>query len=127
MRQVSANLSSLLGLSPQEVLGRSFETVVGAQTFEAFQSQIRAEDFLSPSLLQLSVKSSGSEMQCVAHRHDGMLIVELEPAPEPVGRCALRDYGRPVASYLSPMRGLTLKIRYRRNACHEDISAETPT
>ena len=84
MRQVSANLSSLLGLSPQEVLGRSFETVVGAQTFEAFQSQIRAEDFLSPSLLQLSVKSSGSEMQCVAHRHDGMLIVELEPAPEPV-------------------------------------------
>ena len=79
VRQVSDNLSTLLGLSPESVLDRSFEIVLGSQVFKAFQAQLLGGSGLNSTLLRVPVRDSVVEVQCVAHRQDGGLIVELEP------------------------------------------------
>lgn len=40
VRQVSANVSTELGIPPELILGRSFRHVLGDQRFEIFQSQL---------------------------------------------------------------------------------------
>ena len=81
VRQVSANVSSFLGMSPDLVLGCSFEAVLGAQQFASFRSQAVSGEPLGATPLCLKVHGSALEMQvkCSAHRQDGMLIAELEP------------------------------------------------
>jgi light-regulated signal transduction histidine kinase (bacteriophytochrome)/CheY-like chemotaxis protein/HPt (histidine-containing phosphotransfer) domain-containing protein len=78
VRQVSANVASLLGMSPESVLGQSFETVLGAEQFAAFLCRVRGGEQLDTSPIRVSVGEIPLEMECVAHRHDGVLIVELE-------------------------------------------------
>jgi diguanylate cyclase (GGDEF)-like protein len=78
VRHVSANVSALLGMSPQSLLGRSLETVLGVPLFEMFQHQISSgEPFLAKPLC-FSVSGREIEMQATTNRHDGVLIVELE-------------------------------------------------
>jgi chemotaxis family two-component system sensor kinase Cph1 len=78
VRHLSANVSALLGMSPRSLLGRSLETALGGPLFEMFQHQISSgEPFLAKPLC-FSVSGREIEMQATAHRHDGVLIVELE-------------------------------------------------
>jgi diguanylate cyclase (GGDEF)-like protein len=78
VRQVSTNVSTLLGMSPDLLLGDSFQSVLGAQLFETFRSQtLSGEPFVASSLC-LPVRDRGIAMHAIAHRHDGVLIVELE-------------------------------------------------
>ena len=44
IRQVSTNVSTLLEMSPETLLGCSIESVFGAQQFEAFRSQVMNND-----------------------------------------------------------------------------------
>ena len=78
VRQVSANISTILGLSTESVLDGSFETVLGAQLFEAFQAQLLNDAGLSATPLRVPAKGGAVEVQCIAHRQDGVLIVEFE-------------------------------------------------
>lgn len=78
VRQVSANVSTLLGTSLDVVLGKSIEVVLGARQFETFRSRLRSDDLTPPSSLRVSIGKPAVEMNCVAHRCDGVLIVECE-------------------------------------------------
>ena len=78
IRQVSANVSTLLEMSPETLLGRSIESVLGAQQFETFRSQVLNNEPLSAKLLRIPANGCSVEMRCIAHRHDGVLIVELD-------------------------------------------------
>lgn len=79
VRYVSANVSAYLGISPQLVLGGSFEAILRAQQFESFQYQVLGGQPLGATLLSLAVGSKTLAMVCMSHRHDGALIVEMEP------------------------------------------------
>lgn len=79
VRQVSRNVSALLGTSPESALGNSFEGVLGAKQFETFRSAVLSEVPLTATLLRVPVGGSEIEMHCVPHRQGGVLIVELEP------------------------------------------------
>jgi chemotaxis family two-component system sensor kinase Cph1 len=78
VRHVSANVSTLLGMSPESLLGCPFETVLGAQLFETFRSQISNDEPFLAKPLCFPVTGRGIEMHAIAHRQDGVLIVELE-------------------------------------------------
>jgi diguanylate cyclase (GGDEF)-like protein len=78
IRQVSTNVSTLLEMSPETLLGCSIESVLGAQQFETFRSQVLNSEPLSAKLLRIPTNGRAVEMHCIAHRHDGVLIVELD-------------------------------------------------
>jgi len=78
VRHVSANVSTLLGMSPDILLGCSFEKVLGAQLFETFRPQMLSDEPFLAKPLCVPVSGRGIEMHAIAHRHDGVLIVELE-------------------------------------------------
>ncbi len=78
VRQVSANASTLLGTPVDAILGKSIEAVLGPPQFETFRSRLRSDDLAPASSLRVSIGKPAVEMNCVAHRHDGVLIVECE-------------------------------------------------
>jgi light-regulated signal transduction histidine kinase (bacteriophytochrome) len=78
VRQASSNVAALLGGSADGFLGRSFETVLGTRQFEAFRSQALLGASFSTTLVRLPAGSGTLEMNCLAHRQDGVLIVEFE-------------------------------------------------
>jgi light-regulated signal transduction histidine kinase (bacteriophytochrome)/DNA-binding response OmpR family regulator len=78
VRQVSNNIADLLGMSPEMVLGQSLEQVIGAQQFEGLRSQLLSGVPLAACLVRVPRKESLLEMDCITHRHDGVLIAELE-------------------------------------------------
>jgi diguanylate cyclase (GGDEF)-like protein len=80
IRQVSANVSTVMGVPPEDLLGCSIESVLGAQQFETFRSQVSNNEPLSAKLLRIPASDRAIEMYCIAHRHDGVLIVELDLA-----------------------------------------------
>ena len=79
VRQVSANVSAYLGISPQLILGGSFEAILRSQQFESFQYQALSGQPMGSAVLSLAVGGSTIAMHCYSHRHDGVLIVEMEP------------------------------------------------
>jgi chemotaxis family two-component system sensor kinase Cph1 len=78
VRQVSANILALVGLAPDSVLGQPFENVIGPLQFEAFRTLVRTNDLLAPDPIGMFVGKKAHKMNCVVHRQDGVLIVELE-------------------------------------------------
>jgi len=78
VQQVSTNISSLLGISPEAILGHTFQNVLGEQQFEFFRSQALTGEPLAATPIRVLSCGSAIEMYCVAHRHDGVLIAELE-------------------------------------------------
>ncbi len=78
VRQVSANVSTVFGIPPEDLLGRSFGTILGAQQFETFQSQLLDRPLIPAMPLRLQVGDSALDTYCIAHRQDETLIVELE-------------------------------------------------
>jgi len=84
VRQVSANVDVVLGVSPQAVLGHSFETVLGAAEFARFRSRLRADDLISANALRIVLGSRALEATCIARRYDGVLIVECELSAQSV-------------------------------------------
>lgn len=79
VRQVSTNMGALLNISPDVVLGSSFEAVLGARQFDTFRTRLRTDDLIPANPLRVQVGNRALEMNCVAHRHDRVLIAEFEP------------------------------------------------
>jgi light-regulated signal transduction histidine kinase (bacteriophytochrome)/CheY-like chemotaxis protein len=78
VRQVSANVWAVLGMAPENVLGRSFESVLGSSQFETFQSQLLDGPVIAATPVQLQVRGSVLNLHCISHRQRETLIVELE-------------------------------------------------
>ncbi len=78
VQQVSSNVDALVGLKPETVLGRPFDSVVGRLQFEAFETLVRTNDLLTPDPIRMFVGDKAHKMNCIVHRQDGVLIVELE-------------------------------------------------
>ena len=78
VRQVSTNVHALIGLTPEAVLNRPFENVIGRLQFATFRALVQNNDLLAPDPIGMFVGNKAHRMNCVVHRHDGVLIVELE-------------------------------------------------
>jgi diguanylate cyclase (GGDEF)-like protein len=78
VRQVSTNVHALIGLTPEAVLNRPFESVIGRLQFETFRALVQNNDLLAPDPIGMFVGNKAHRMNCVVHRQDGVLIVELE-------------------------------------------------
>jgi light-regulated signal transduction histidine kinase (bacteriophytochrome)/DNA-binding response OmpR family regulator len=78
VQQVSTNVSALLGISPEEILGHSFQDVLGDPQFEWLRSQSLTGEPIAATPMSVAWRGSVIETNCVAHRHDGVLIAELE-------------------------------------------------
>jgi diguanylate cyclase (GGDEF)-like protein len=78
IRQLSRNVSAFLGVSPDVLLGRSIESVLGPLQFETFRSQILGDEPLPTKLVRVPVSGDALQMHCIAHRHNGVLIVEFD-------------------------------------------------
>jgi chemotaxis family two-component system sensor kinase Cph1 len=82
VRYVSANVSDLLGLRAEDVLGQSFQKVIGTEQVAALQSAVKGNDAFVAILVRVAMRSGSRELPCVVHRRGGMLIVEFELALE---------------------------------------------
>ncbi|QXI03969.1 GAF domain-containing protein [Pseudomonas tensinigenes] len=74
--QVSANVEPLLAREPQSLIGEPLESLIG----DAEAAQVR-EALLHPSLSDLQplrFKLNGTAFEGLLHRHQGVLILELE-------------------------------------------------
>jgi light-regulated signal transduction histidine kinase (bacteriophytochrome) len=74
--QVSANVETLLAREPQSLIGQPLESLIG----DAEAAQVR-EALLQPSLSDLQplrFKLNGTAFEGLLHRHQGVLILELE-------------------------------------------------
>lgn len=79
VQQVSTNVASFLGEGPEAVLGRPLESILGSRQFEAFRRQLPEDAILTSSPLRVIVGATAPEiMDCIGHREDGVLLVELE-------------------------------------------------
>ncbi|MFD2644466.1 ATP-binding protein [Pseudomonas japonica] len=74
--QVSANVESLLGHQPQALIGQPLEQLLGAQALVALRPVLEQPLLSSESPLQ--VQLGGLSFDGLLHRHDGVLILELE-------------------------------------------------
>jgi light-regulated signal transduction histidine kinase (bacteriophytochrome)/HPt (histidine-containing phosphotransfer) domain-containing protein len=79
VRQVSANIADFFGMSPESVLDRSLEAVMGAQLFEVLQRLVVSNEETGAKLLHVPARGKIIDMECSTHRQDGVLLVELEP------------------------------------------------
>ena len=118
VRQVSANISAFLGMSPESVLDRPFESVLGAQLFEAFHAQLTSDAGSSVASFHIPQRGSAVEAQCIAHRQDGVLIVELEPI-EGAHSLAPLDFDAHIQLPLSRMRAASDILELARVAASE--------
>lgn len=94
IRRASANTNSLLGLTPNELLGQSIDRVLGRRQGDQFRELVRHEKNLTgppTCLLTASVPGPMTEAHVFTHRNqDGLLMVELESKGE-AGRVSLPD------------------------------------
>ncbi|QIF04006.1 ATP-binding protein [Roseimicrobium sp. ORNL1] len=77
--QASTNSVGITGLGPEQLLGRDVHDI-----FRADSEKISAacRDANPANVSPVPVTLQGQHYHCVLHRHDGVLIVEVEPAAE---------------------------------------------
>lgn len=94
IRRVSANVTSMLGLTPDQLLGRSIDHILGQLQGEQFRQVVGLEKNLTEPpvcLLTAPVPGPMKEAHCFVHRNqDGTLIIELEGTGQ-VGPVSLQD------------------------------------
>ena len=76
---ISANLPAALGKKPEDVLGQPLEHILGARQTATVRASVAAGDVLAANPIAISVGAPARAMDCVAHLHDGMLLLEMEP------------------------------------------------
>ncbi|WP_426236812.1 ATP-binding protein [Pseudomonas sp. TWP3-2] len=74
--QVSANVETLLGRAPQEVIGQPLDSLIGETYAGQVREALQQPSLSDPSLLLLRL--NGTAFDALLHRHQGVLILELE-------------------------------------------------
>jgi len=118
VRQVSVNISEFLGMSPESVLDRSFEIVLGAQLFEAFNADLKSDAGPIATSFHIPQRGSAVEVQWIAHRQDRVLIVEIEPT-EGAHSLAPLDFTAHIQRPLARMRAASDILELARVAASE--------
>jgi chemotaxis family two-component system sensor kinase Cph1 len=77
--QVSANFPALLGVGPEDLLRTNLESVFGSEQAATLRERLQTGDLRAVNPQLTFVGSNRRKMDCVAHRRDGVLILELEP------------------------------------------------
>lgn len=102
--QASANAATLLGDASAEPLGRGMAEVLGETLYQQIRAALDAGD---PALSSpLPTEIGGRRFDTLLHRHDGVLVVELEPrdAEETAGTAVFARYHRRLQAALAEMR-----------------------
>ncbi|MEE1922632.1 ATP-binding protein [Pseudomonas sp. 148P] len=74
--QVSANVEILLGHVPQALVGQALDSLLGAEPVATLRQTLQQPQLSNESPLQ--VRLNGMTFDGLVHRHDGVLILELE-------------------------------------------------
>jgi two-component system, chemotaxis family, sensor kinase Cph1 len=81
--QVSQNSTTLLGLSPNALLGHPLSILMQAEQIQAIRNCLESEfDNVNPLRLTLSVNKKSQPFEGVVHRTEGAIVLELEPCVE---------------------------------------------
>lgn len=78
--QISANCAALTGLSPDEILGLAVDSLVDEGDAERCRRWLLSPDVREASPIRLAIR--GQAIDATAHRHAGVLILELENREE---------------------------------------------
>lgn len=76
LMQVSANIEMLFGQRPDQVLGQPLGHVLGQEQAERIAQACTAESFSDAPQMPMSI--NGQAFEALLHRHQGMLVLELE-------------------------------------------------
>lgn len=78
--QISANAARFLGLEPHEILGKPLSILLEPDGMESVQAALAREDIEANPLFvfPLQPKRSAQTLDAVAHRHQGLIVLELE-------------------------------------------------
>lgn len=79
--QISANVGELLGLEAEQALGKSLAALLGARLAKQVRSIV--EQHLAETLQPLTFKANGRVFEGFLHRHQGLLIFEMEILARP--------------------------------------------
>ena len=82
--QVSANTEDMLGVSPNQLLGQSLDRLFDQPQASAIRGRLQTASLDAGPCFLLRTLLHGAEFDVFAHRHDGVLIVELE-------KCAVEE------------------------------------
>ena len=86
VQQVSRNAAEFLGIDATDLLGNPISAFLGTAQENSFRQTLTSREFRASNPMKLSI-GEGSRKRLVngiAHRHHGILFLELEPAGEPV-------------------------------------------
>jgi light-regulated signal transduction histidine kinase (bacteriophytochrome) len=78
IEQVSQNVESLLGTLPQDLIGTSPAGLLGYGQFQLLRDRIVAPAS-EPVIFNVAAGPQHEPMECTASRHEGSVIVELQP------------------------------------------------
>jgi light-regulated signal transduction histidine kinase (bacteriophytochrome) len=80
--QVSDNLETLTGQAPAAVLGQPLAAVIGAEAADHVHHELRKDGVGNrPSYFGAVRVAGGCLFDVLAHRHDGLMLLEFEAAP----------------------------------------------
>lgn len=84
--QASGNTGTLFGIEPQDILGRHLNLLMGEAGVETLREQILSLNLeVTPHYLPAMKLGPGETLfEGLAHRHQGLLLLELERKPEGV-------------------------------------------
>jgi len=78
VRHISTNAAALFGLSPERILGSPLETLLAMRDVTTLKANSLSPNALVDNPCRLRLGVDNLEVQCIAHRHDGVLLIELE-------------------------------------------------
>ena len=79
--QVSRSVTTVLGTAAESLLGRPVEGVLAAADAAPLRRAVADGDLTAQPLYLLTVHTpAGLAVDATAHRHDGLVVLELEPA-----------------------------------------------
>ena len=100
--QASANTDSLLGRPASEFVGVSLAASLGPAVQARIESTLAAGDPREVSPFRLEV--GGHPCDALLHRHDGVLMIELEPASDGGAAAVFAHHHRRLQGALAAMR-----------------------
>ncbi|WNG49791.1 GAF domain-containing protein [Archangium minus] len=118
IRQVSENVQALLGVTAQDLLGRTLEVLLPSAQVESVRAILLSERLKDHNPLKLTIRGGSGErtFNGIAHRHQGRLFLELEPSS---GQEALPFFG-----FYHQARGSMSRLRDARDLrelCEEAV------
>ena len=79
--QASRTATAALGVAPESLLGRPVDQVLAAADAAPLRAAVADGSLSARPLYLLTVRTpAGTAFDAIAHRHDGLVVLELEPA-----------------------------------------------